>query len=156
MKREWVEFGESVYFQPLDALKSGGFNDRYIDGVWLGIRPQTSEVIVGNKDGIFKARSVRRRPECDRWNSEAILDIKGTPWRPYGFTDSDKLRIKLPNEPNDDSDKQPPMTRSEERYPRKFKIERRDIEQYGPTPHCPGCYSALNQTSRNHILKSAD
>ena len=53
MKRDWVEFGESVHFQPADALKNGAFVDRYQEGIWLGIRPHTSEVIVGNETGIF-------------------------------------------------------------------------------------------------------
>ena len=46
LKRQLIEFGEKVMWQPLDTLKQGSLNPRWIEGIWPGVRPQTSEVIV--------------------------------------------------------------------------------------------------------------
>ena len=57
------------------------------DGVFLGVRVRSSEILVGTKDGIKLARSVRRIPEEDRWTAEALELVKWVPWR-LGPTDA--------------------------------------------------------------------
>ena len=32
--------------------------------------------------------------------------------------------------------------------PRAFRIERRDVQQFGPTAGCAGCYAAVNETAQ--------
>ena len=83
-------------WQPLDQLKAGSMEPRMLEGVWLGIRPQSSEVIIGTNKGVFKTRTFRRLPENERWCAESITSITGTPWKPTEFDDSDKLKIKIP------------------------------------------------------------
>ena len=52
---------------------------RWGDGVWLGIREETGEAMIGTKEWVMRARAVRRkasnlleldRPDC--WKSKAI------------------------------------------------------------------------------------
>ena len=46
-------------------------------GVYLGVKGSTSEIITGNGDGVWRTRTVRRRPEELRWRAEEIEKIKG-------------------------------------------------------------------------------
>ena len=123
-------------------MKVGAHLLRYQPGVWLGVRPQTSEVIVGTDNGVFKARSVRRLPDSEKWCAETLKNITGTPWKPSDYDDSDKIRVRMPEpvvlEPE-------AITRGGDVEPRRFKIEKRDLEKYGHTRHCPGCYASLNK-----------
>ena len=52
---------------------------RYEEGIWLGMDMRTTEVIIGTPSGVVKARSVRRRPEDERWDMEKLPSIRGTP-----------------------------------------------------------------------------
>ena len=153
MRRQPVEFGECIQCQPLDAHKVGAHNLRYVPGVWLGIRPQTSEVSVGTDKGVFKARSIRRMSDDSKWSAEAISNIKGTPWKPCDFDDSDKIRVRMP-EPADDINHDEWKGRGSDQEPRKMAIMKRDLEKYGYTPHCPGCYAAMHsKANRAHTFE---
>ena len=140
-KRQLLEFGETVHFMPLDALDKPNTDSRYIDGVWLGLRMGTEEYLVGNKDGVFKARTVRRKPPESRWDFKQVSEVMGTPWKPYNFSDDDKLRIRVPGvtDSTDTVERQP---MPEGLPPKRVRIERRDLERLGYTPACPGCYNA--------------
>ena len=151
MRRHLAEFGEKIMWQPLDQLKAGSMEPRMLEGVWLGIRPQSSEVIVGTNKGVFKTRTFRRLRENERWCAESITSIAGTPWKPTEFDDSDKLKIRIPGV--EDAPITDPHIRGEDAQPRKFMIYKRDLERYGYTPQCPGCYAAKNNKahkSHNH------
>ncbi len=65
------------------SLRKGKLDARWATGVFLGIREESGEIIVGAKDGVLKARSFRtKRSEEERWNKEETLGIKGLPWQP--------------------------------------------------------------------------
>ena len=115
-----------MWYQPLDHKELGALVPRWKKGIWLGIVPTTSETIVGTPDGVFKTRSIRRKPDSDKWNLEEIQAIRGVPWKTTDFEDSDKLRIGLPDvgEPGENSDKQ----RGPDVEPRKFRIVGKDLE----------------------------
>jgi hypothetical protein len=54
------------------------------DGVFLGVKGSTGELIVGNEKGVWRTRTVRRKPEGERWESgfdwrSAVEDEQG--WR---------------------------------------------------------------------------
>ena len=98
---------------------------------------------------MFKARSVRRKRIEARWDDKQVASIMGTPWKPYNFTESDKLKIALPKMPD------PPEPAGSEAdddpAPKRVRIEKRDLERLGYTPSCPGCYSAKNnRPHRSH------
>lgn len=66
LKRRVVEFGERILWQPLDTIEQGKLNPRWIEGVWLGVRPQTSEVIVGTDTGVSRTREFGWVPQNQR------------------------------------------------------------------------------------------
>ena len=53
-----------------------------LEGVWLGHARGSSEALVGTKDGVVRAWTIRRMPEGERWDAEAILEMRGTPAQP--------------------------------------------------------------------------
>ena len=157
LQHELVEFGERVMFMPLDALKHGKLQPRWLNGVYLGIRLETSERLVGTSEGVFECRSIRRILEVERWSKEDILGIKGVPWKPYQFTDNDRILTKLP-EIIDPRDVDIPIRANEGPIaPRRFRIDKKDVIDFGFTPQCPGCYAAHhNLKSRAHTQMCRD
>ena len=79
MRRHFAEFGKRIMWQPLDQLKAGSMEPRFLKRVWLGMRPKSSDVIVGTNNVRFKTKAFRRMPENERWSAESIRGITGTP-----------------------------------------------------------------------------
>ena len=73
--RPLAEFGECIWYKPLGKDNKNKMDEQWRPGVWLGVLRQTEEVLVGTGEGTVKARSVRRRPQKERWNSEEIRGI---------------------------------------------------------------------------------
>ena len=69
-------------------------------GVYLGVKGSTGEIIIGNGDGVWRTRTVRRRPEELRWRAEEIEKIKGLPWDHEGEKKEDKV-VKLERLPEE-------------------------------------------------------
>ena len=56
---------------------------RWETGVWLGIRDESGDVIIGTGKGVLKARAFRRKViNSERWDFETFSAIQGTPWEP--------------------------------------------------------------------------
>ena len=51
------------------------------DGVFLGVKATTGEMIVGTAEGIFRTRTLRKKPKEDRWDVKHMDMIGGVPWR---------------------------------------------------------------------------
>ena len=48
----------------------------------MGHARGSSEALAGTKDGVVRAWTIRRMPEGERWNAEAITEMQGTHARP--------------------------------------------------------------------------
>ena len=83
-----AEIGESVLFIPLrgdvgDKRRAKiDMEPRFLEGVFLGLTDRSDEIIVHCSEGVRKARTIRRRPEEERWRKEALLAVQGTPLQP--------------------------------------------------------------------------
>ena len=98
---------------------------------------------------MFKTRTFRRMPENERWSAESITSVTGTPWKPTEFDDSDKLKIRIPGP--EEPPVADPHVRGEDSQPRNFMIYKKDLERYGYTPQCPGCYAVKhNKAHKSH------
>ena len=140
-----VEFGESVQFMPLNIAQLGKMTSRTIDGIYLGVSLGTGESLVGNSDGIFRTRSIHRKPLEQRWSLKDVLDMKGLPWKPYTTTDDDKIHVRIPTAAEEDEDQRRARAAADPEYrPRTFKIDKRDVIKYGQTPGCTGCHNQMN------------
>ena len=56
---------------------------RWENGIWLGVRDESGEIIIGTNKGVIKARTFKRygRDE-DRWCWEKFDAFRGVPWEP--------------------------------------------------------------------------
>ena len=140
-ERPVAEFGESVLYLPLDR-KSHPIHapePRHEEGVWLGMDMRSTEVLIGTPSGVVKARSVRRRPDDERWDIDNVLDIKGTPDNPTPGLSPEFLRAPVVAPPNvlEPADEQP----SEEPglTGRRVRLTQLDFDEHGFTPGCAAC-----------------
>ena len=72
-------FAEAIEFKRRTHHK---LESRWEKGVFLGVKVDTTERIVGTKNGIFVVQSIKRVPESERYDSELLLQIRGVPWKP--------------------------------------------------------------------------
>ena len=79
--QDFVPFGEEVLARKITTDPMNRMNPRYQYGVWLGMRNNSAECFIGNADGVFRAREIRRLEPQDRWDTEAINNVIGAPWR---------------------------------------------------------------------------
>ncbi len=83
-RRPIAAFGERVLYMPLKLSnkKPAKLDTKKREGIWLGLRWRSDEHLVGTKDGVVKARTVRRLLDDQKWNPEMINQIRGAPRRP--------------------------------------------------------------------------
>ena len=117
------------------------------DGVYLGVRGKSGELIVGNRNGVWKTRTIRRKPSEDRWTQRAAELVVGVPWR---TSDDDP---KIDGERREVTVLEPvqkELLRSEgsRPVPRSVYISKADLETHGYTRGCIGCRSIFKGGSR--------
>ena len=150
--REVVEFGECVDYLGLGSKGKDKQDSRWKHGVWLGIKEDSGEVIIGTEKGITKARDVHRRGDPkERWNWEVFEKVVGTPWEPV----PNSKGINIPSELPTGDEQQPiiPGVQGHEKsiIRRRVQIKRRDVETYGTTEGCSGCIALMSGCYRPHL-----
>ena len=81
---EVVPFGEFVQYKQLGetAADRKSLESSWSEGVWLGHARGSSETLVGSASGVIRAWTIRRLPEGERWNADAITKMQRTLSRP--------------------------------------------------------------------------
>ena len=68
-KREVAEFGEAVLYLKLGTKGRDKLDSRWETGIWMGIKDQTGECIIGTSEGTVKARDFKKIADTTkRWN----------------------------------------------------------------------------------------
>ena len=153
--RSLVEFGECVHYKKTKYEIGPGlykYDDRWGEGVFLGIRARSNEVYIGTPEGVIKTRTIHRKPLDERWKPQVVQAIRGTPWDlvapdPPELAAEQQLRPivdgsqpLLPESPEAASE-------GEHRY-NSFKIFKSDLKEFGYTPNCPGCSAARDDRAQ--------
>jgi hypothetical protein len=145
-----VEFGESILWKRKPV---GGSLAKAVclweDGIFLGVRGASGEIIVGDARGVWKTRSIQRKPLKERWKDGCIEVVKHVPWRVSDEdpnVDGEKLMVedagrKLP-------DVQVELEREIVVMPNRFTIRKEDLERHGYSAGCQGCKALLRGTAR--------
>ena len=60
-------------------------------GTWLGLDLRAGEILVGTSSGVVRARTIKRRPEPERWSAEQALEVRGVPWQPTPGIEPDQM-----------------------------------------------------------------
>ena len=125
-------------FLPLAPARRGDFGARFDHGIYLGCRSLDGQAYVGTPSGVIRCRTVRQLSAHERWDTEFVLSIKGTPWSPDGGRAGDvNIRVDLPEAGGDRGvhppDTEPPI------IPRRMRLTREMFERFGLTAQCLGC-----------------
>ena len=64
--------------RPGAALNKAG--PPLLAGLWLGRDSRTDEHIVATGAGVFRTRTVKRRPRDEAWDKAALSQMRWTPW----------------------------------------------------------------------------
>ena len=125
---------------------AGKLSCMWEDGIYLGVKGTTGEMIVGDKKGVWRTRTVRRKTLEERWARENLEMVGGVPWR-MGEIDGEDLKLEVTVM---DKDYREGMLGEvvEEAVPRRMFIRKQDVEEHGYTVRCPGCVSILRGTAR--------
>ena len=137
-----VEFGECVWYLKPKSAGRDKLTSRWGTGVWLGVREESGEPLIGTAAGVIKVRSIRRKAGDARWDESLFNAVEGTPWEPVPGRDSIEPPIKIGIPEEDKVVIPPPPVMSRPIVRRDFKIFRTDVRHHGLTPGCKGCQAA--------------
>ena len=91
-----VEFGERVMDYKSGITGTQKLESRWESGIWLGLRDETNEAIIGTPDGCIKSRDVRRYgSEEEKWDQDKFMSMSGVPWEPIPGMKSCDIRFKI-------------------------------------------------------------
>ena len=60
-KKAVAEFGECVWYLMPKTKGNDKLSLRWGDGIWLGIREESGEAIIGTRSGVIKTNTLRRK-----------------------------------------------------------------------------------------------
>ena len=80
VQRPVYELGEKVLFLLLALARRGDFGIRIDFGICLGYRSLYGQAYIGTPSGVIRCRTLRQLSAQERWDTEFVLSIKGTPW----------------------------------------------------------------------------
>merc|ERR1712086_474798 len=155
-KKGMVEIGEQVMAKPLRGKKSNrkmSLKDRWVFATWVGIDARTNEhiVVLGDGGAAIRVRTVLRRPASDRWNPEAIKNIKATPRTPNP-ADEDQERAQPERDTRtrkievdgEGADINMDYGKDQPAKNREFKITKNILDKLKFTAGCKGCDAVIN------------
>ena len=117
------------------------------DGVYLGLKGKTGEIIVGDEKGIWKTRTIQRKPMAERWMRSSVDMVKHVPWRTSEGdpkADGEKPEVIKLNPEQEHVEREI----MKDAAPRRAYITKEDLNELGYTAKCPGCLAILRGTAR--------
>ena len=119
-------------------------SDKFEDGIFLGIKDGTEELIVGTPTGCKICRSVKRRSRADAADPVFVNSVRGTPWCLVPDDAVREPRIPTQFDVRPASVELPPkIATADHSGPRRIYIrEAVQLARYGYTPNCAGCEAA--------------
>ena len=155
-KTSGMEFGEAVLWKrKASGGNLGKLTCLWEDGVYLGIKATTGEIVIGTKKGIWRTRSVRRKPIELRWKTENMEMVGGVPWRMSEDdekVDGEGLRggvVRFESAgPMREEEKEEVRRSADAIPPRTFSTSTEDYNKHGFTQKCAGCRAILTGTTR--------
>ena len=135
-----------------DPKRKMSLKTNLVEGTWVGFETHTIEHIVPGGGPALRIRTVRARPESERWNSQATDDVRAIPDRLNPKRKShqdvrperDTEGIHFGAESGHDSQDLDPATRlpgslSFAHLFRDFRIIDKHLQEHGFTKDCIGC-----------------
>ena len=128
-----IEFGESILWKRRPV---GGALAKAVclweDGIFLGIRGASGEVVVGDTKGVWKTRSVQRKPPSERWAEGALEVVRHVPWRiSDGDPSADGEKLQVGDLGRGLPEPEVQLQREVTAMPHRFMIRKDDLEKCG-------------------------
>ena len=134
-----VCFGEKVWYKKRDKPKEQQKSDtKWEKGIWLGHARDSNETVVGTAEGAYRAYAIKRMSEEERWESELIRSLQGTPQQPDPKRKGIIVPISFRFEAKAAEVQVQPVKENDEPASRRRGITQADLDKYGLTPGCPG------------------
>jgi len=110
----------------------GNVSERWLSGIFLGYKRSSNSYVIGVDEGIATSRAVQRRPLENRWEMEAISQLKAPPW---------STRAKRDHEVHfeQEAPKDEPVKDDMAINPRRLKLMYSDFVEHGFTGGCKLC-----------------
>ena len=146
--RQICDLGEAVMYLPLKGARPGKFDDKFQDGVMLGVIQRTGEIIIGTPLGAVRTRTIKRMPEDKRWKADLVKGVVGLPWAPEGDDKEKPIAIQIKVEvPQLDVPSEPDPLKQ---VKREF-LKKGDYSVHGYTDGCQGCVALQRgRKAENH------
>ena len=123
-----IEFGEGVLWKRRrEGGPLGKLTCMWDDGIYLGMKGGTGEIIVGGRKGVWRTRTVRRKTTEERWSRENLELIGGVPWKMTEEKAGDGEELKTEVTVMDKDYQERVRDGEEEAVPRKVYISREDV-----------------------------
>ena len=128
--KKMVEFGERVLYvksKNMIGPKSNQADTRAEGGIFIGIRPISSEIYVGTPEGVKKVRTIHRVLSENRWNFPLFESFRGLPWdfkaeSPNELPAEAQLRPALHYDPYQEGAEAPQEPKESDIQPRKLSF----------------------------------
>ena len=131
-----IEFGEAVLWKRKAVGGAlGKFTCLWDDGVYLGVRGSSGELIVGDERGVWRTRTIQRKPISTRWDQKEIENIKWVPWdkkEEDPKVDGEKYEVTRMTERDVEEEKEA----ADQKAPMRFQIKKEDLQTHGFTARC--------------------
>ena len=136
-----AEFGETVMWKK-KAKGSTSWADKWGEGVFLGIREESGEMIIGIKEGVERTGTIKRLGGMDeRWVMPNLDVVNKYPWEVEVVEERAKgVTIDGGGREEDQDTKEDASSRPKVYH---APITTRDIKKHGGTQGCQGCRKVL-------------
>ena len=139
----------------METGRTNKADTEWFPGVWLGPANSSSETLIGTKNGVIRASSVKRFGMTEKWDVNAILDMQGTPQKPDPTKPGLSIPVQIRLEPEVPFEIPNLVPARSEEGPRRPYIVKKFFEMHGYTEGCEGCsrLSANMKSKRPHSDK---
>ena len=130
-------FGEKVLYKlptkgPLHD-PDGNMGTRWLEGIFLGYHRSANLYLIYTDGGVTTARSLKRRSELERWSPESLARVQATPW---SMRSKPEAQVKFPEGATAQEE---PAAAPMPTNPRRFRINKHDLDTHGYTEGCQQC-----------------
>lgn len=118
----------------------------------MGPATESSETLIGTSGGVVKASAIKRFPESQQWDLQAILDMQGTPQWPNPNKPGWHIPIRIWLEPDVKVDMPEMRPARDEEAPKRPYLKTFHFEEHGYTEDWEGCARlAPGMPARPHL-----
>ena len=140
-----IEFWEAVWWKrKREGGGPGKLTSMWSDGIYVGMKGKSGEFSVSDTSGVWKTRTVKRKPLEERWGAVGASMVLGVPWNvskddPRADGEPPMVVIWPTRTADDERNK----IDSEEAVPRRPQLKKGDFDAHGYSQGCAGCKAAL-------------